>query len=77
MKSRENDSKVRRWNATGLWPWRVCGSRVTSDIRGYGTYFEFKHSIKMKRMLSYPKLLFVPSLVSKYEVVRSEMYGAV
>jgi hypothetical protein len=31
-------SKVRQLNVRGHWPCNVCGTRVTSEIKGYGTW---------------------------------------
>ena len=71
---------------SGLLPVNVCGSRVTRDIKGYGTYPHRKHingrdsSVRgasggVARQ-THPHLVHFAVLIPKDQVVRSEMEGA-
>lgn len=67
---------------SGLLPVNVCGSRVTRDIRGYGTYPPPDSSVRKtshKRRWeqnTHPHLVQLVVLIPKDQVVGGEMEGA-
>lgn len=67
---------------SGLFPVSVCGSRVTRDISGYGTYPPQRHIYRLEGHRTdatgqtHPHLVHFVVLIPKDQVVRSEMEGA-
>ena len=72
---------------SGLFPVNVCGSRVTRDIKGYGTYpsretttsgaiYQFGGHHVGDSGQTHPHLVHFIVLIPEDQVVRSEMEGA-
>ena len=72
---------------SGLFPVNVCGSRVTRDIKGYGTYpshetttsgavYQFEGHHVGDSGQTHPHLVHFIVLIPEDQVVRSEMEGA-
>jgi hypothetical protein len=71
---------------SGFFPVKVCGSRVTREIKGYGTYHpgstspgtthQFERDRASAFCRTYPHLFEALVLILEDQVVRSEMEGA-